>query len=52
MLIINLEMIKKINGYRIFMNKKIGKGAFGTVTHTNNHRSTKASKPAHQYPAP
>lgn len=25
-------MIKKINGYRIFMNKKLGKGAYGTVT--------------------
>lgn len=24
-------MIKKINGYRIFMNKKLGKGAYGVV---------------------
>jgi len=24
-------MIKKINGYRIFMNKKLGQGAYGTV---------------------
>lgn len=24
-------MIKKINGYRIFMNKKLGKGAYGIV---------------------
>jgi len=26
-----LKMIKKINGYRIFMNKKLGKGAYGIV---------------------
>ena len=25
------KMIKKINGYRIFMNKKLGKGAYGVV---------------------
>lgn len=24
-------MIKKINGYRIFMSKKLGKGAYGIV---------------------
>lgn len=27
-------MIKKINGYRIFMNKKLGQGAYGTVKST------------------
>jgi hypothetical protein len=26
-------MIKKINGYRIFMNKKLGKGAYGVVNY-------------------
>lgn len=29
-------MIKKINGYRIFMNKKLGQGAYGTVNRQNN----------------
>ena len=30
-IIILFIMIKKINGYRIFMNKKLGKGAYGIV---------------------
>lgn len=29
-------MIKKINGYRIFMNKKLGKGAYGVVKYSLN----------------
>lgn len=37
-------MIKKINGYRIFMNKKLGKGAYGVVFPFFIHRSMRASK--------
>jgi hypothetical protein len=44
----SLEMIKKINGYRIFMNKKIGKGAFGTVIYLHHHRYIKANRLPHK----
>lgn len=41
-------MIKKINGYRIFMNKKIGKGAYGIVI-LNLFRCIKESRRTANY---